>query len=274
MVTMIAQNSQARHKVAHSILKCFWVVLAIFLCLLFQKSSLQELTSGDENLSIKQKTVKLQAKGSKLALLAKTPTFGLDNVLANYIFLDFLQYFGDIETRKELDYNLVISFFEGILAHTPHYRQFYFFLSGSGSLYAAQPQESIMLIEKGLQELSPNQPDDSYYIWRYKGVDELLFLGDGEAAQQSFETSVLWAEQSDHPDSEVIGQLSKQTARYLALNPQSEFAQVQAWSSILATAFNERTQKQAIERIRKLGGRVTISEGGEFKVEFSPKDLH
>ncbi len=269
MVEIIARNAKAQSRIVHSLQKTFWVGSVAIFCLFSQKSLLQELTSGNENSSFEQKTVELQSKNSKLNVLAKSPTFGLDNVLANYVFLDFLQYFGDERAREELGYGLTTSFFEAILTYTPDYRQFYFFLSGSGSLYAAQPQETTRLIERGLKKISPSQPNDSYYIWRYKGVDELLFLGDGEAAQQSFAIAALWAEQSDHPNSDAMEKASRQTAQYLALNPQSESVQVQAWSSVLANALNEETQRQAIEQIKELGGEVTISDDGKIRVELS-----
>ncbi len=265
---------QERRRLLSILYKTLWISSGIFLCILFQRSLLQRLTSSSQPLLIEQEKIKLKGKESKLAALNKIPAFGFDNIVANYIFLDFLQYFGDDEARAEFGYDLTTSFFESVLSRTPDYRQFYLFLSESISLYAAQPHKSIKLIEQGLKELSPNQPVDGFYIWRYKAIDELLYLGDGKAAQQSFETVALWAEQSDHYDSEFIKEISRQTAQYLALNPQSKSAQVQAWNSVLVSALNERTQKQAIKQIEKLGGRVTVSAVGEFEVEFSFKDSH
>ena len=120
--------------------------------------------------------------------------------------------------------------------------------------------------------MEPTTVSDSFYIWRYKGIDELLFLGDGKAAQHSFETAADWAAQSDYAGSDVIEKASRQTAEFLAQNPESETAQIQAWGSVLASAINQTTRQQAISQIEKLGGKVTITENGQFKVEFPSKD--
>src|SRR4028118_1979843 len=98
--------------------------------------------------------------------------------------------------------------------------------------------------------MSPQTPPKSYYVWRYKAIDELLFLGNAQAAKQSFEKAAEWA--SIYPDqrSKQVAALSRKTANFLARNPNSKNGQVSAWSMVLTNAPDARTQKIAIERIQ------------------------
>ncbi|MGB3203278.1 MAG: hypothetical protein WBA99_20395, partial [Nodosilinea sp.] len=120
--------------------------------------------------------------------------------------------------------------------------------------------------------LSPTLPEDSFYIWRYRGVDELLFLGDADAAQKSYRIAADWARQSSHPDAPVVAENSQRTADFLARNPLSKQAQVNAWASVLGNAFDDATREKAIERINALGGSVFINEAGEISIQFPPDD--
>ena len=213
-----------------------------------------------------------RATASALRLAQKMPALGFNNLVADWTFLQFLQYFGDSEVRAIAGYDLSPEFFRVIIPNDPFYRYFYLFLSNSVSNYAAQPEQSVALISQGLERLTPTQPEDSFYIWRYRGVDELLYLGDGKAAQKSFQTAAEWARQSPHPDAPFMADNSQRTADFLANNPLSKQAQINAWASVLANAFDDATRQKAIERIEALGGQVTISETGGISLQFPEDD--
>lgn len=204
-----------------------------------------------------------------LSFLKHSPSLGFDNLIANATFVQFLQYFGDEEARKQFGYVKSPKFFETITSRDPNYRNFYIFLSGSSTLYAGQPQKTVDLMASGLAKLSPNQPPDSYYIWRYKAVDELLFLGDNEAAQKSFSSAAKWADQSTDPGAEYTSKRSQKTASFLAEDPDSKTAQIDAWSSLLTTAMDKNTRDRAVERIQSLGGNVVFSEDGGISIQYN-----
>lgn len=233
---------------------------------LFQWTMLSELTKKPSDAAVSQKGVDTTV--SELKVLSKAPSFGFGNVLANYSFLAFLQYFGD-EARATEGYSLTFNFFEPIVVHDPRYRDFYLFLSGSGSIYAADPAKSVELMKKGLSQLAPNEPPDGYYIWRYKGTDELLFLNDGKSAQKSFEMAAKWAHESSDEVAGTVGKVSEQTAQFLADNPASKLAQINAWGSILTTALDDETRKRAITRIQDLGGDVVLGSDGQLQIKYA-----
>ena len=204
----------------------------------------------------------------QLFFLKKIPKFGYRNIFADWTFLSFLQYFGDFKLRKTTGYSLSSDYFESIVDTDPYFVESYVFLINSISMYAGQPQQSINLMEKGLARMGPNSPDRSYFIWRHKGTDELLFIGDIESAQESYQTAAIWAEQSFDKDSSLVAQLSRKTADFLATNPQSNSAQIGAWSEVLLRATDDNIRKEAVANIESLGGLVLFAENGQVTVRY------
>ena len=238
---------------------------------LLQIPQLNQLSSSKTTAS--QETLKreIQTEKLRLNLLRQLPTLGFDNIIADLIFINFLQYFGDDEVRETTGYSLSPEYFEVILAHDPFFLQAYLFLSTSTSLYAARPERSVALMGKGLKSLSPKAPPRSYYVWRYKGIDELLFLGDAKAAKQSFETAAQWASIYTDEESKRVEAISRRTAEFLARNPKSKSAQIAAWTMVLSNKVDEQTRNLAIKRIEALGGKVYITPQGAVQVQ-PPKE--
>lgn len=212
------------------------------------------------------------AERLRLNLLEKLPTFGFSNLVADWVFLNFLQYFGDDEARTKTNYRLSPEYFDVILSRDPYFLDGYFFLSGSTSLYAGMPESSVAIMNKNLKQLAPHVPPQAYYVWRYKGTDELLFLGDSKAAQHSFEMAAQWASTYADSESQSIAAFSRRTAQFLARNPDSKFAQVATWAQVLSNATDDRTRQIAVERIRALGGDVVTDTDGVPKVKLPPRD--
>lgn len=246
-------------------------LLSLCSCLgIFQVVDMSSAEIRNARTSEDKTAVTDESKYKKSLILSnQLPRFGFNNMSANINFLSFLQYFGDDEMRNEGGYNLSSDFFELIVEDDPYYLDFYLFLSGSVSLKAAHPEKSVKLMNQGLASLSPGQPDNGYYIWRYKGSEELLFLGDSEAAKHSFKTAAKWAHETATEEGDLIASISEQTANFLEQNPDSKSAQIGAWSSILTTAIDDETRSRAIEGIEKLGGEVTITEDGGVTVRYA-----
>ncbi len=257
-----------------SVSLCLIALLSIITLRWLQLPQLNQLKRGSQDTSTAELQQEIEAEKVRLNLLQKFPTFGFNNLLADWVFLNFLQYFGDDEVRAKTGYQLSPDYFEVIIDRDPKFLQAYFFLSGSTSIYAGIPQRSVALMEKGLQFLRPKAPPQSYYVWRYKGIDELLFLGEGKAAQHSFEMAAEWASYYNDAESQSVAAISRRTAQFLERKPDSRIAQANAWSLVLSNAIksNDKGSAQlAINRIEALGGQVSISEEGAVKV-FLPKE--
>lgn len=201
----------------------------------------------------------------RLTFIKKMPSFGFNNLLADWVYLNFIQYFGDTSARQQTGYSLSPEYFEIVVQHNPRFINAYFSLSPATSIYAGRPDRSVALIEQGLQSIDPKIEPKAYLLWLYKGVDELLFLGDSKAARRSYQMAAEWA--STFTNNPQIAARVRETAQFLAKNPQSVQARIGAWTMILSNARDDATRQIAILNIQKLGGEVTITSDGMLQIK-------
>lgn len=206
-----------------------------------------------------------------LALQKKMPTLGFNNLFANWQYLQFIQYFGDNTARDKTGYSAVLDFFELISNYDPNFVNAYFLLSTANSIYAGNPQKTVSLLNKILAQISPTIDPNAFVLWNYKGVDEILFLGDTKAAKNSYEKSAQWALMRGDESGKTAAQRSLETAKFLETNPDSKKAQVAAWATILNSVFDDKTRQMAMDKIKSLGGDVIISDG-KMQVKLPEED--
>lgn len=238
---------------------------------LLQRPQLDQLRGSAQGLSDAELAQQQTRTQRDLALLKQLPDLGFRNLVANWAFLQFLQYFGDDEARDRTGYALSPDFFEVVLGRDPYFLDGYLFLSSSSSLFAGQPERSVEIIEANLPKLTPKLPDRAYYIWRFKAIDELLFLGDSNAAKQSFTKAAEWAATYDDAEGQSISQTSARTAEFLASNPDSKAAQISAWSMVLSNALDDSTRETAIARMQALGASIEVTPDGQFRLLLPPE---
>lgn len=202
-----------------------------------------------------------QQEAWRLTLLKQTPTFGFDNLLADWTFLNFLQYYGDTPLRKATGYSLSPEYFDLITRLDPRFVETYLFLSGSISYQLGKPETAVALMERGAAQLSPQIHPNAYLVWRFKGLDELLLLGDVPASIHSHEMAAQWAADSPNRD---LAPIFAQTARFLRKDPNSVLARFQAWTMVYeqATASRDKaTQARAKRELLAIGAQVSIKDG-------------
>ncbi|WP_016949227.1 hypothetical protein [Anabaena sp. PCC 7108] len=233
---------------------------------------LQKLLISKQNTSLESLQKNQEKENLRLNLLNKSPSFSYNNIIADWTYIDFLQYFGDNDIRDQTGYNLSPEYFEVIIGRDPRFLAAYLGLSISTSLYAGMPERSIALMEKGLKSLSPTVPNKSYYVWRYKGTDELLFLGKSQAAKESFLQAANWASEQTDQESKNVAFLSAKTAEFLSNNPDSRFARIAGWTMVLQNKVDDKTFKRAVREIEALGGEVTIDANGIPIIKLPEKD--
>ncbi|MBW4652797.1 MAG: hypothetical protein KME20_07195 [Kaiparowitsia implicata GSE-PSE-MK54-09C] len=272
----MVQDSAARVQLQRLVKDNRAIALLILGCIgaiaLLQVPQLRRLQNPSETLPLAELQGQLAAEAASLDVVRSLPSFGVGNLIANWTFLNFLQYFGDTEARTRTDYSLSPQYFDIIVKHDPFFLRTYQYISTSTSQYAGQPERTVQLLNQGLERMSPTFPPESYLLWRYKGIDELLFLGNASAARQSFETAANWAEASGLPDSAIAADISRQTAEFLVANPDSNYAQFSAWLMVLQTAPDSTTQDNAAQRIEALGGSFIRNPDGTFQVRPPAQD--
>ncbi|MEO1433099.1 MAG: hypothetical protein AAFS12_11580 [Cyanobacteria bacterium J06632_19] len=245
--------------------------LCLLAVTLLQFPRMQKLLSDKPTTSVEALEREINAEQVRLKLLKKIPTFGYDNLIANWIYLNFLQYFGDDEIRSKTGYGLSPQYFEVILKRDPRFVNAYLTLSASTSLYAGMPEKSVNITNQGLKSLNPWVPKNSYYIWRYKAIDELLFLGDSQAARKSFSNASEWASKHSNEESRLAQSISRKAAEFLQKNPDSKYAQISAWGMVLSHGTDKKTSQRAIREIEALGGKIVATPQGN-QIQFPKQD--
>jgi hypothetical protein len=203
---------------------------------------------------------------ASLAFLNRMPTLGYDNLVADWTFLNFIQYFGDEQARHKTGFRLTPKFFEIIVDKDPRFLDMYPYLSSTVTLYGGNPIKTVALLEKGLKSIPESMQSEAYFLWQAKGTDELLFLGNPQAARQSYLKAAEWASRSEDPEIQAITQRTRETADFLAKNPDSKRAQIAAWMNILLNAIDQPTRQFAISQVQKLGA-VLKEKDGVWTVE-------
>lgn len=241
------------NKILSTLAISLFCIIGITLIQLAQVRNIEEIDNNQGSYKKQEEIASFN-----LDFLNKTPSFGFGNLVSDWIMLRFIQYFGDGEARRVTGYSLSSNYLEAIINHDPRFISAYIIISPASSLYAGTPNRTVELMEQGLKELSP-EIQDSYFVWLYKAVDELLFLGDVDAAKQSYEMAAKWAELSDDAQSDKIAKSASKTAQFLSEKRDSKKAQVNAWGLVLSNTSDEATRDLAIRRIEELGGEVEIT---------------
>jgi hypothetical protein len=231
-----------------------------------QSSELKSLRAIDKSLdpiALKQESL---LRSNKLDLIKKMPKFGFNNLASNAAFIDFLGYFGSLDARNIDGYSLGFDYFDVVLKEDPRFFLAYYYLSGTGSTYLANPERTVKMMNEGYKSIKPGSPRYSYYLWRLKATDELLFLGESQAAKASMETAADWAQQAGDEEGQRVAKISSNTAKFLAKNPDSKQARFSAWVGILDTAIDNSARKLAIAKIQELGAKVEQDAQGKIKI--------
>lgn len=191
-----------------------------------------------------------QEKESLTALNLRkiTPAFGFNNLMADSIYLQFVQYFGDETARKATGYSLVPQYFTAIAERDPQFTKAYLTLATANSMYAGKAEETVSLIDRVLQT-SPTEKN-SHLLWTVKAIDETIFLGDIDAAKHSYLTAAQLARHSDRPIDTV--RYNQQKAQFLDTEPDTTEAQITAWKSVLPHVVKEHERQVIRDRISAL----------------------
>lgn len=205
-----------------------------------------------------------QQEATRLKLLTQAPSFGFDNLLADWVFLNFLQYYGDTPARNQTDYSLSPQYFDIVTQRDPRFVDAYLFLSGTVSYQLGEPALAVQFMDRGTTALSPAMHPRAYEVWRFKGLDQLLLLGDTAGSIHSHDRAAEWAAASSDRAIVSLAPLFQQTADFLRQDPNSVPVRFQAWSSVYYQAVavkDKQTQERAKREIIALGGKINIQDG-------------
>ena len=224
------------------------LLIAAIAVILLQKNHYEKVTTQKTKPEYLQ-----QEKESLIALNLRTisPTFGFDNLVADSIYLEFIQYFGDKQGRKATGYSLVPNYFAAIAERDPQFTEAYLTLSTANSMYAGKADETIKLMDRVLKS-NTNPARNPYSIWILKAIDESIFLGDVKAAKYSYEKAAELALQHDSERASKIAASSQKKVQFLATQPNTIKTQITAWKSVLPHVVKEEEKQVIRDRINAL----------------------
>lgn len=238
--------------------------ICIVSIMFLQKNNLKqkEVVKDQETYLIEQKRFTNIAKLQK-----RLPDFGFNNLLADWTFLQFIQYFGDSEAREVTGYSTVTDYFEDIVNRDPNFIQSHLIMSSANSLFAARPDTTINLMNQSLETVTPETPHYPFLLWTYKASDEILFLGDIGAAKNSYEMAANWASlRQDDVGNEMAGRYQN-TVKFLSSNPDPTEAQYGAWMNILSNSQDRKTQDYILNKLKGLGAEIEIDTDGRLQIK-------
>jgi len=211
----------------------------------------------------------VQQEALRLKMLKTLPSFGFDNLIADWTFLKFLQYFGDDEARDVTGYNLSQDYFDIITRRDPRWADIYLFLSTAVSFYQGKPETAVKFIERGTNALSRQNNPQAWIVWRTKGLDELLLLGDIPDSMRSHEMAADWVENT--ADGPKLAPLFRATAEYLRRDPDSVPVRFNAWSTVYAQTTDKLVRQRAKQALVKLGAQVKKDKDGNESFILPPR---
>jgi hypothetical protein len=243
----------------------FSTVIATITAIVFlQLQALNKQTSlqNAQDYLQQEKQQKIQAN-----LLKNTPSFGFNNLISDLAFLQFVQYFGDSEAREVTGYSVVTDYFEAIVERDPNFIQSFFALSSANSLFAAKPEKTVELIDRVLKVVTPESPGYPFFLWTYKATDEILFLGDLQAAENSYQMAASWASLRGDELGKEMAERFQTTAEFLATNPDPTQAQIGAWITALSGTKDEKTKKYILGKLQSLGAEIVFNDDGNLVIK-------
>ena len=202
----------------------------------------------------------VQQEALRLKILKSIPSFGFDNLIADWTFIKFLQYFGDDEARNVTGYNLSADYFDIVTRRDARWVEIYPFLSVAVSFYQAKPEIAVQFLERGTNVLSPQIDPQAWTVWRNKGLDELLLLGDTTASARSHEMAAEWVEKT--PSGPKLAPIFRATADFLRRDPDSVPVRFAAWNTIYYQTTDKLVRLRAKQALVKLGAVVQKDKDG------------
>jgi hypothetical protein len=233
----------------------------------------RNIDKSEQELSAKDYEKLVNDEKVDLGFLHHVPSMGLDNIIANWTYLRFIQYFGDVPARDDTGYGLLPQHYQLLVDKDPHFTDALSKLDVATSLFGGQPEASAGFLGQALSKIPKkfisNIPP--YYLWRAKGNNELLFAGNVDAAEESYRHSMEWAKAYDDEESRRMININKSSLEFLANNPDSREARIGAWMGILANRPDKKTVERVIKEIKTLGAQVVVEPNGNIKVSLPDK---
>jgi hypothetical protein len=266
---MLTSFSPRLARLGSGVLKLTIAALAIGGIIQLQQPQLSQLAAREVASAEDQRQEAL-----RLSLVRRSPSFGFDNLMADWAFLNLIQYDGDSATRKAIGYDLAPKYFDLMTRLDPRFVDSYVFLSGIMSYQMGKPDEAIALMDRGTTALTPKDHPKAFLVWRLKGLDQLLMVNDLQGSQFSYDQAGDWALASSDADTRQVGPIFKQTAEFIRTDPNNKQMLLWSWSSIYDQSVvtrDETTKAKARAKLLEIGAIERKDDKGNSYFTLPPK---
>jgi len=209
-----------------------------------------------------------ETTATRLAVTQQSPTLGFSALAADWTLLEYLQYFGDDEAREVTGYELADNYLDRVTELDPRFFYAYIFVSPGVSYYQGQPERSIELFDRGVENLSPELHENAFAVPKFEALDRFLLLGDVPGAIEAYEVAIDWLDGT--PYAEYKGSL-EQTVEFLKTNADSTQARYVGWLDVYSSATDPLVRERAADELRSLGAREVEREDGS--TGFAPPEF-
>lgn len=185
---------------------------------------------------------------SILAVSKVMPSFGGQNLLADFLWLRFVQYFGDTEVREKTGYGLNFEYLQAITDRNPQFENAYLIANLAVAAKMGRTDLAEQLLLKGIQH-----DPDSYYLWQYRGFLHFMYTGDVKKAAYSFRQNAGLAVAQEGNAKQHWGNYWLLMAKSLETFPPTPWLRRSVWQEIYFDNANKETQAHALKQLKTLG---------------------
>jgi hypothetical protein len=180
------------------------------------------------------------------------PSFGYRNLLADLLWLRFVQYYGDVQARERTGYRYSYEYLNLITDRDPRFEKAYLFANLAVTYQMVRTDLSEKLLLKGIAH-NPK----SYQIWQARGFLHFLYTGDLPKAAYAFRKNAGLAVSQEGNAKQQWANYWINIARSIELpNVDTRYTRRKIWEEIFNSALDRQTRRMALVYLNTLGVRV------------------
>lgn len=200
---------------------------------------------------------------------------GFDNVAANMLWLQFIQYYGsnvflNIPVEQRPGFTLSSDYLSSITKLDPNFFLPYGYALNAVAWKQGQPELAKEILLHGTQTFTPETQPRGFGLWINIGLIDFLFLGNSTGTEQAYDRAAQWLESLDEatfqslrvPHPEAFRQLGQRLAR----NPDSNTARFMGWSQVYYSSRDPEVKGYALQQVEAVGGRAETDAEGKVRL--------
>lgn len=251
-------QTPSRYRERFSLKNTLPAVLGLLLCggilLRLQLPMLERINLGElENAEAR--------KDRNIALANVLGWLGYRNLAASWLWLELIQYYGDGPARALTGYGLAYDYFDHMTRLDPNFFLSYRLASLVLAYRAGQARQAVEILDRGLQQFTPETNPDAWRLYVDRALLNFLFLGDAKAGRDDYYQAAAWREQVGLPGDDF-----RQLGDNIARSPLSRRVQFDVWMSVFNTTTDRDTRIFVLERLAQLGTVQRILPTGEIEI--------